>query len=416
MLNQRQTLAATVTAAFVLRLVAGLWKGPDFVGDGYSLYADLSQSFWDGQGLCYAPGAGCAIRMPLYPVLVAPFLALGAAYPWLIIVKALVGAMQPLLAFALASRLFDARAATIAAIGTALNPYAIAHGPSFQETVFFNALIALAVLLLMRCVDSDDPGVSLGAGLALALATLMTARLALFVPVAAAWVFGARRGPVVARAKHAALMLAPLVLVLGGWMARNTKVVGAPVLTTEFGLSLWVANHPATMAYLPNQSIDRVTRVAWESLSGDERARLQTLSDSPVAQDRYLTRLAMDYVRSHPAEVLYGSLQKVAVNLAGWLSPAREWPIQLAYFLVFAPINAFAFAGWWRARGAGVEHGLIGLLALSFALTTAVFWAHTSHRSFLHVFLIVYAASWVTARRATPTAGSAAAAFRCSAS
>ena len=395
MTASRWTLTGIVAAAFVLRLIAGLAKGPEFVDHGYSFYADLSQNFWTGDGLCYAPGEGCAVRMPLYPVLIAPFLALGAVYPWLVVVQALVGALQPLIAYALGRHLFDARAARVAAIGAALNPYAVVHGPSFQETVFFNALIAVAVLLLICSVNRDDPRFGLGGGFALALATLISVRLVLFVPLAVAWAVVARRGPLRIRLRHAALVAIPLAALLGGWMIRNALVVGAPVLTTEAGLSLWVANHPETMAHLPDRSIDLVTRIAWQKLTDHERAAIEELSDSPVAQDRYFKELALDYVRDHPAEFIRSAAAKAATSVGGWLSPAREWPVQLAYLALFAPLNALAVVGWWRARRDLPAHALVGLLAASLMLTTTIFWAHTSHRSVLHVFKMVYAASLV---------------------
>ena len=44
---------------------------------------------------------------------------------------------------------------------------------------------------------------------------------------------------------------------------------------------------------------------------------------------------------------------------------------------------------WRRWR----EHVLIYFLFLTFTAVTAIFWAHTSHRSYLDVYLIIFAAS-----------------------
>ena len=67
--------------------------------------------------------------------------------------------------------------------------------------------------------------------------------------------------------------------------------------------------------------------------------------------------------------------------------------MQLAYASVFLPLNVLALVGLWRSRRLGGPHALILLLFASFVVTTAVFWSHTSHRSFLHVFKIIYAVS-----------------------
>lgn len=387
-------LAAIVAVAFLLRLAAGLSRGPDFVEHGYAFYAELARTFWNGDGLCYAPGVECAQRMPLYPILIAPFVATGTAYPWLILLQAAIGALQPLLAYGLATRLFSSPVALLAAVATAVNPYAVVHGPSFQDTVVFNLLMSASVLLLIRAAAARRRAACLAAGLLLALAMLTTIRMALFIPVALAWVwFAWREEHWRERLVGAGLVAAPVVLLLGAWVLRNVRVVGAPVVTTEAGLSLWVANNGTTMEILPNQTIDLVEERARSRLSLPLRRRIRALADRRVALDRLYARLAMEYVSNRPRQVLVAATQKVLLSFAGWLSPVRDWPSQAVYLMIFGPLNGLALVGLWRARNAGPGHVLVLLLFASFALTTAVFWAHTSHRSFLHVFKIVYAAS-----------------------
>lgn len=394
--HPRLALGAVVLLAFLLRLISGLAKGSGFVDDGYAFYADIARTFWDGNGLCYSANDGCAVRMPLYPLLVAPFLAAGAVYPWLIVFTAAVGAMQSLIAYGLGAVLFDRRVAWVAAIGAAINPYAVLHGPSFQETAVFNLLMSTTVLLLIHAARRADPAISLTAGLSLALAMLTTARMMLFVPVALAWMMVGRRGLALrASVIQAACVTLPVVLLLGGWVARNARVVGAPVMTTEFGLSLWLANNPLTTAFLPDRSIDLLTPQAWSLISRDQRRALSQLGDSAVATDRFFANMAMDYIEGHPGQIAAGVFRKIVYSFTGWLSPAREWPVQMAYFAIFAPLNVLGLMGMWRRCRSGSGHVLVMLLVLTFTVTTAVFWSHTSHRSFLHVFLIVYAASEV---------------------
>lgn len=390
--------------AFLLRLGAGLAKGPDYVDHGYTFYAEIARTFWDGNGLCAAPGVECAVRVPLYPLLIAPFLALDAAYPWLIVFQALVGAAIPLLAFVLGRHLFGASVGLIAAAGTAFNPYAVIHGPSFQDTVIFDALIALSVWLLIVAARRAHPGLHAAAGVTLALATLTTVRLALFVPVALAWVIAANRGRGARATAHATAMFAlPIVILLGSWIARNAAIVGAPVLTTEAGLSLWLANNDVTMSILPGGSIDTVEEPAWLRVSHHQARLAEELAGDPVAYDRFLGQLGIDYVTGNPGRALVAAVQKVVVSFCGWLSPARDWPVQLGYLLLFLPVNVLALIGLWRARGEGGAHLLVILLFVTFAITTAVFWAHTSHRSFLHAFKFIYAAKALGALAPKPS-------------
>ncbi len=94
------------------------------------------------------------------------------------------------------------------------------------------------------------------------------------------------------------------------------------------------------------------------------------------------------------ALTLAAACKKAPDRFVGWLSPAREWPIAAGLRVDLLPLNALALVGLVaRTASRGPGHALVVLLFASFVLTTAVFWAHTSHRSFLHVFEIIYAAS-----------------------
>jgi hypothetical protein len=334
--------------------------------------------------------------MPLYPLVVAPFIANGLAYPWLIVFKALVGATLPWLAYRIGSMLFNPSIGLLAAVGTALNPYAVVHGPSLQDTVIFNWLLALSVYLVIRAHREQTLAQSAAAGLALALATLTTARMALFVPIALVWLVSDRRSS--SRALRIAVAALPIVLLLGGWMARNATWVGSPVLTTESGLSLWMANNDVTAAYLPARSIDSLRPAAWSRLTEVQRRTALSLDRDEVALDRFYAGLAFAHVTGDPAGSLALAARKIAYSFIGYLSPARSWPIQFAHAMIFLPINVMAIVGLWRMRAAGGAHLLVQLMFLSFVVTTGIFWAHTSHRSFLHVFQFIYAASVVKVR------------------
>ena len=94
-------------------------------------------------------------------------------------------------------------------------------------------------------------------------------------------------------------MATPLVLLVGLWVGRNATVVGAAVLTTETGLSLWIAHNESTMEVYPHRSVDEVAEVAWPRLSQEWRDRIEAASD-PVSRDRAYAALAWSYVRASP--------------------------------------------------------------------------------------------------------------------
>ena len=389
--RDRGSLIAIAAAAFSLRMVAGLLKGPEFVENGYGFYAEIAQTLWNGGGFCQAPGEECAVRMPIYPTLIAPFVSTGNAYPWLIVLQAMLGSGVVLAAALLGRLLFNRQVGLLAGAVAAVNPYAVVHGPSLQDTVVINFLSALAVVLLI--LSSRQHAVKLGvaAGVVLGLTVLTSARMLPFAVVALLWVAYNRWG---SRGAVAAVA-APAMLLVALWCARNAYVLGTPVLTTEAGLSLWLGNHGTMLGVYPTRSIDEVQDVAWASLNPEAQRRLEALSSDPVGLDRAFGDLAIDSFRERPVEHGLAAAWKVGVSLGGWLSPARSWPVQLGYAAVYIPLNVLAVIGLWRARHGGSGHTLVLLVFAAFVVTTAVFWAHTSHRSYLHIFKIIYAASVV---------------------
>ena len=385
----RRWLIAAVALGAVLRLVIRLASGEDaFLTNGYTFYLDIARTAWAGDGLCYAPGESCALRMPLYPLLLAPLVAAGAVYPVMVIAQALMGGLLAWIAWWIGRELFSERVGMIGAFATALNPYAVLHDTALQDTALFNLLFAASIALLLRAARGHTAWPWLLAGVSLSLAILTSARIALLVPVAIAWVIVAAPGAWTTRARMALLVALPIVVMSGGWMARNWRLVGAPVLTTEGGEGLYFGNSPLTFLHFPERSID-LTAGEIERLPAPARHALARLSGDDLAVDRLYRGWAIDYILANPLGTARGALSKVWVVVAAQLSPGREPLYQWGYRAWFLPLHLLAVVGAWRARGRG--HLLIAGCLLAFALTTAVFWAHTSHKSYLDALIFIYA-------------------------
>jgi len=385
-------VAGLVGVAFVARLAIRLRGGEEaFLATGYSLYLEIANNLLQGRGFCLDGGLSCALRLPVYPAFIAPWMASGWLYPGLAIAQAALGAALVWVAWRIACDLFDARAGVIAAALTALSPYALQHDTGIQDTVLVNFLVGVTAYLLWQTRHRGAPAICLAAGLALAVALLTTGRLALAAPAVIVWaLFGA--GPTVrTRLRSAALIGLPVALLLGAWIARNASVVGAPVLTTESGHSLWVANNAWAMAHFPAESIDLSVRDSHNGMSPAERAAFERVSSNEVARDRLLRTWAVEYIQAHPGLTITNGVRKVWVAISAELSPARSAVLRWGYLAVFAPIHLLAAIGLWQQRHAWRAHSLTAAILLAFGATTAVFWAHTSHKSYLDMFLFVYA-------------------------
>ena len=202
--------------------------------------------------------------------------------PELVIVQALIGAAAPALAFALAAQLFDRRVGLLTAFLVAVDPYAVVHDAAFQETVVLNVLVLLAVLLLSRAAASRSAKLAVGAGVVLSLAVLTTARIAPLAGLAVLWMAFGDGLRNTGRYRLAIVVATPIVLLVGLWIGRNATVVGAPVLTTETGQSLWFAHNRSTMTIYPSRSIDEVREVEWPQLDPATRDHIEAAAGDPV--------------------------------------------------------------------------------------------------------------------------------------
>jgi hypothetical protein len=380
---------AIAIAAVAVRLVLRLSSGEDsFLSNGYTFYLTLATNFVAGEGLCYAPGEACALRMPLYPLVLAPFVAIGAVYPGVVILQALLGGLLSWIAWWLGRQLFNERAGVVAAVLTAFNPYAVIHDTALQETALLNVLVAGGLAAALRTARTGHATGWIASGLLFAAAALTSGRLVSLLPFVVLWVaIAAPR-----RAARAALLVAlPIVLLLGGWVLRNWAAVGAPVLSTESGESLYLGNSALTFRYFPTRSID-LTKGESDVIPASHRDLVERATGREVFLDRLYREWAFDYITAHPAAVARGGLRKLWVVASAELSPAREQPwLQWGYRAFFLPLHLLALIGAWRVRDRA--HLLIAACVISFAITTAVFWAHTSHKSYVDVLIFIYAAA-----------------------
>jgi len=385
-----------VLAAFVLRAALRLTAGPaDFFTNGYTKYIAIAQNLLGGHGFCVAAGDTCASREPLYSLFVAAFVALGDPFHGLVIAQAALGAFAVWLVWTIGNDLFDRRVAILAAAATAISPYAIVHDTALQDTVLVNVLALLALRLWIRGADSNSRIAGAAAGACSALAALVTGRMLVALPF---WIAGVAIAGGRERRRQILPALAAMLLLVGGWTARNWLTVRAPVPSVT-GLRFWEANHEWTFSHFPAQSIDASYDEAIDHLSADRRAALAKLSGDEIGTDRLLGLWGLEFIAAHPLRAAGGAARKVWVVLSAQLSPGRSGWLQAGYRLWFLPIHVLAIVGLWRSRASWRRHAPAYALLGSFLVVTAIFWAHTSHKSLIDPVLFLYASAAVFQRQ-----------------
>ena len=176
--------------------------------------------------------------------------------------------------------------------------------------------------------------------------------------------------------------------------------MGGTVLSTEAGYQFWIAHNAQTFSHYPAESIDLSTATAYEALSREEKEALDALSADELAKSDWFLRRGLNrglnYVRAYPGEAVRGAARKVAAGFDWRLNPLRSPSVEAVYGLSYVPIAIFGVWGMIMTRARWRELGIIYLLFASFVAVTALFWAHTVHRTHLDVYLIVFSANALT--------------------
>ena len=384
--------------SFIAKALTRMWlvRGTSIWETGYKLYYEIARNLL-AEGRFYSPvsyntDVYLAPRTPLYPLFIAGVLQLGKhSDVFFILLQALISTLTCVWVFQITKKIASDGAALWAALLCAIFPYSFFHDTQLQETGLYTCLSTLAILSLVSALEKKTAKAFFVAGIISGLAALTRAshliHTLIFVPFIFFWIKD-RRIP------SAAALVLGLFLCIAPWMIRNHKVVGTFSLTTETGMGLLKANHPFVFDFYPAQSIDKSSRYFLDHLNQvldeTQQRELEQTKGNEIAQNRWFTQWAFNYMKQHPAQTLKGGLIKTSVNFSGILSPQKGRFENFAYFLSYWVWTLLAFVGITAVRRTPFA-GIFFILCFSQAALSFVFWAHTSHRAFLDPLLAVLA-------------------------
>jgi 4-amino-4-deoxy-L-arabinose transferase-like glycosyltransferase len=304
-----------------------------------------------------------------------------------------MGAGTALCAFLIGREVFNSTVGLIACAITAFYPYYAKHDTALQETGVATFCVALSVWLLLRASRLDRNSDWFLSGLALGSIALVRTSVAPIVGVALLWtaVWGARGNAWERLRKSSVLLFAGMITILP-WLVWTYHVTGAPVLSAETGRALWVGNNPETFSHYPVESMDRSEAEAWSKMRQSDKAELADLADDEIAFSNWFARHAWAFIRANPWVFLRGAIRKIEAGFSPVRNPVGGPLEEAAYAIGYVPVAVLGICGMYLARRKRPVI-LIAMIILAFIGVTAVFWAHTSNRSYLDVYLIVFAAS-----------------------
>lgn len=411
----RLPLPAVVVLAIAVRLAAGVafpaadadtyefgWLGRNIAeGHGYSYYFDdpvgrLSPEDSERLGRPFPS----AYMPPAYTFLTAGATGLGASEAdtvWLLRITHLAAAaVGVVLMHRLARRLVGAGAATLAAIGLAVYPSLIYASTQVSASNIYIPLELGILLLLLRATESATWRSWALAGASVGALALVRAEAVAMIALAGIWlVWAARRRPTGASpARLAAVFLCAAVVIPGAWLARNSIVMGAPVLTvtTTGGKNLWIGNHDGATG--SQKDFDIPEHI------GDEIRSLPAGDDFEVRADAVYRREAVDSITSDPLGTAARDVKKAAMLLGADVYDKRNLnPLYLGPYVLIAALGGLGFVRWWQRRPPGDPVRWLVVAYVSFSVAVpVVFFSLARYRLPVEVVLLVFAAAWLTRR------------------
>ena len=408
----RWAIAGIVLFAFVLRVGARAAGGAaGFWANSYYLFFTLAQQLASGHGYAFPGFAPTAFRVPFYPIFIAAVTQGRQDFWALLIAQALVSA-GTVACVAWLARLWFGRAVAIVAAGiAALYPYYLWHDTALQETGLFTFLATLAMALVVATQRRRGFVVALLTGLMLGLAILTRATLMPFAVFAVVWLIlpdGAgtalRR-----RALTAALCFLALGATLSPWLIRAQQITGRYTLGTEFGAAVFGGNNAATFRFYPRQSIDLSRHAGFRALTPADRMQLRPVRGNEAAVSDWYLQRGLTYIVADPGRFVVGAIRKNLAAFGVLPSPRHDWKTDGLVALAYGPMLLLGLVGMWRTRWRWREFLPVYANFVLFAGITGVLWGHSSHRAFLDVYFIIFAASVIVAllpkiRAALPSA------------
>lgn len=368
----------------------------------------------------FGVGDPSAWRLPAYPAVLAVAALARRDVLFLSGVTAAISVLQVGLTYGLALRIFRRRwAASVSGLTAAVAPAFVTFAPvlASEHLLAVCVLAALGVALEVRRRGWVRPllaGALLGAGVLTRGEAL--AYLPAVVVVVAAGRWRARRR--VPHALGAALLtVAGLALVVGPWIVRNERVVGAGAgLSTTGGFNFYLAHSPGPYGWrtplpAPLQITDEVrrNRAGWEH--GLRYVREHPADWWPTARRGTAELLGPSRYAARYATV---TVDPVARNLVArddlaLRADAVDLAARSSHWLLWAGAAGFALVPVWRLRAWFAVAGIVAANWLTYAV---IFWAQARYRFVVDALACVAVgavpaavaavASWIRQRRRGP--------------
>lgn len=347
-----------------------------------------------------------AYRPPLYPLLLAALHADGSFAPtWRVAALHLVlGTGTVALVFRLAGQLGLARGRWLAAGLTALDPLLLNQSTLVMTETLAAFLATLALVAYDGSLRRSSFAADFPAALSGMLAVLCRPTFLPWVIVLTGWLTWRRWQTSDALRERAAPAVAAIVaglLLLGPWVVRNQRVMGAPIWsTTHGGYTLLLGNNPSFYRHIRSAPFGTVWPADEIATLVAEERRAADGDELPL--DRRLYERARQFIRADRT----GFMRACGVRLGRFWSPlphrlpsdksyARQvlrYAVATWYVTLFGAALAGAVVAWRTTRPLESPWLPGVLLCAAFTAAHVVYWSDLRMRTPLMPWLTVLAA------------------------
>ena len=303
-IEKPQALNADVSSAlFAVGAIIGLLHLVGIIGfgRGFEMVA-VARNLADHGAFADPFDAGAtgptAANPPLYPLLLAcmfkilgnPNLVTWVATICNIIVNAVTAALLPQVALVLFDDAFPGVIASVACLA------AMQLMPAWDTGYTVAGLMLFCLFSASGMNKRNAAGYGALAGLATGVLALLNPASLLVTLLWIAWLAVPRKSIAVVR--YCGAFFATLCLVMSLWVVRNNVQLGAPVLRTNFGMSVYASNNDCASASLVEDERGDCYQRHHPNTSREEAQLVRTLGE--VAYDRKRTADAMTWMATHP--------------------------------------------------------------------------------------------------------------------
>lgn len=295
------------------RIAALYWFSPDTTGFYYWEASDALLR----TGSLQVGGIVDTSMEPLYPALLAALRAIGGgSLTFVLLAQIAIASAAGAVLYRVTEDLADQRAAVIAAVLYAFDPYLVRQSVSLVEITLCVALLVAAARAYSR---GDSVHHTLVAGILLGLAVV--ARFS-FLPVAAgalALMLWRRRW--VPFAVCAVAVAVPAA----AWMLRTHAINGA-LVPTRIGVNLFISTNQYADQVVPLRNVDLLLPWTYEVVARDTPAASLTDVELQRVVDDALFGKAVAFARAHPLVTAKLKLRNLAYTIAPVLLPLDRTP------------------------------------------------------------------------------------------